>query len=326
MSIGSALAAPAGSVVLTDIAFGDDRYVVVNAGTDGPRIAWSTDGRRWEPAAWSEPDAVVEDVIAMPGNAPNERFALVGEAGGRPTVWWSADGMAWRTEALPGEDGRALGIAARDGVVIVVGQANESVDQEGMTEERIFPAAWRRDADGTAWQPIAVQVDRDSGTGIVAVASTGDGFAAVTGAGSTLRLSPSNDWSVIDGPQLNSGPSVLTWGGGRLVVVSNQNPSPSVHVLEPSGIWREPVVLPGAASAVVRTVAFRGDQFLVGGSGPAGAMTWASNDGVNWLLGDDIDGGSAALINDLVWGPHEVVAIGARGNVGAAWIGREGER
>ena len=193
------------SIEITDVVASADGWLAVgrrdpacnfDCGTTPSRAyVWtSSDGLQW---------TRVPDQNALKGGGlaavtrADQGFVAAGVASAHAAIWTSPDGLAWsrvpdarmfHSPASP--DGplplAATGVAARDGVVVVVGQA--------LGQDRSEVRAWWS-TDGLTW--AKAEVERADGGQVLGVAATPAGFLAVGPSGADSCLG--GIWSSIDG-------------------------------------------------------------------------------------------------------------------------------
>jgi hypothetical protein len=170
------------SVAINDVVATDMGWLAVgtregpcftNCGTDPLRgYVWlSDDGLAWTrvPDQGSLKGGGINSVASVPGVG----LVAVGVASGRVAIWTSPEGTAWSRVAdasIPNDpfDGvdranAATGVAARDGMIVVVGQAfgQDACPIDAGPGSCGGARAWRS-ADGVTWKAATVELARDS--------------------------------------------------------------------------------------------------------------------------------------------------------------------
>lgn len=279
---------------------------------------------------WSSADGLTWDQVSEPGSfeASTSRFSPLafsddGNGGlivvGNTAVgndlqpamaWHSSDGRTWTQEQIASDPAQVLGVAARSGAVVALGQLVTSTSVvAGEIRSATELAAWYS-ADGIVWSQ-AILPD-SAGYLPSAVTAWKDGFAAVAydeGPGTT----DSTAWTSTDGRTWEKAPTQLTGFGAsamtalgdRVVVVGSVGLSPASWSSTDGRAWVElmaPARDPATAFSDVTIVG----EFLVGigvsqqtlpASAPPSnwtppppplASVWVSTDGLTWrLLAED---------------------------------------
>ncbi len=205
-------------------------------------------------------------------------------------VWRSIDGFSWRRDAIPGPRGaHRLESIAVLGGRYLIVGHGEPGDANPRSQGSV---AWTSD-DGMTWSgPRRFGAQGDV---VAAVGAGPDGFVAT---GSRF----------LDVERVGAG---LVW-------------------TSPDGVsWSTATELPGATTAMPKTIAWSGDQWLVGGEGGTGigrAMIWWSVDARTWTLASELPEASGSSVSSIAAGADRAIAVLQGSPAGLGWSSTDGRR
>ncbi|HEV8697176.1 MAG TPA: zf-HC2 domain-containing protein [Candidatus Limnocylindrales bacterium] len=205
-------------------------------------------------------------------------------------AWRSIDGATWNRDPIPGARGaKRLESVAVRGGRYVIVGHSEVGSANPAAEGSV---AWTSD-DAVTWS----EPGRFGGSAdvVTAVAAGPDGFVAT---GSRF----------LDAERVGAG---LVW-------------------TSPDGVsWSTATELPGATTAMPKTIAWSGDQWLVGGEGGTGigrAMIWWSVDARTWTLASELPEASGSSVSAIAAGADRAVAVLQGSPAGLGWSSTDGRR
>lgn len=262
----------------------------------------------WVPAAWTSSDGLNWSIHSMGASdftfpvslasGDDGTLVAVGRSGRAPVAWTSLDGVAWQRHSLPvpgdGDSAERMTtvVASKGGYL-----AGGSVGPELFDRQARF---WTS-VDGSDWQPVPDDPTAFANAEVRAIATFGDGFAAVGVVGPAQEPSGAVAWTSADGlawtrvddPSFAGGIAVAVAAapfGGLVAVGSDLDRREAVAWTSEDGVrwtkapteksrqqagfvWMTDVV------AIDDTVLAIGDyQGLQRGT----ATSWVSDDGIHW--------------------------------------------
>jgi hypothetical protein len=263
-------------------------------------------------------------LVVVPARDGLVAIAYDGKSGS--LVWTSNDGHSWTEHPEPGLENAGIAAAiAFSGGLLAVGRDTSDIETE-------VAAAWIS-SDGRAWRRVAGG-DEMTGQMIDVVESDGGLFAigGVPGAdaagvwssddGEIWRVRATFEhaflWSIVEG-----GPGLVASGWRR-----NPEPDLAVWTSTDGAAWTlapDPEGFDGFEGADL--LVHEGSLVMLGRSVFAsGTQIWTSADGTAWEPAFDVPQVlETATLRGLVGTPAGIVAVGAMGTEGAAWISSDGD-